>query len=194
MSCSHLKLYYTKQIQNNYNFNCTEIKFDWFSKMFVFQIWMPFLFLQYFVRINHNFGYVLSTFLPGSLVVMCKLNSLIARKSCKWSSQAKCCDQSWKAVLRRALLYIFLKITREKSSRNYFFNRLKLNYNHAVTYQKFKYNFTYFKDCHVISAICYTVHSKDSLFNSLKIAVIKHRVVLKGYHMRLNNVRLQNFL
>ena len=57
----------------------------------------------------------------------------------------------------------------------------------TVTCQKFKYNFTHFKDCHVIFAICYTVYSKDSLFNSLQITVIKHRVVLKGR-------RLQNFL
>ena len=54
---------------------------------------------------------------------------------------------------------------------------------HTVTCEKFKYNFTHFKDCHVISAICYTVYSKDSLFNSLKIAVIKHGVVLKSNHM-----------
>ena len=62
-----------------------------------------------------------------------------------------------------------------------------------MTCQKFKYNFTNFKDCNVISAIYYTVYSKDFLFNSLKIAVIKHRVVLKGNHMRLNHARLQNF-
>ena len=62
-----------------------------------------------------------------------------------------------------------------------------------MTCQKFKYNFTHFKDCHVIFAICYTVYSKDSLFNSLKIAVIKHGVVLKGNHMRLNHARFQNF-
>ena len=53
----------------------------------------------------------------------------------------------------------------------------------TVTCQKFKYNFTHFTDCHVISAICYTVYSKDSLFISLKIAVIKHRVILKSNHM-----------
>ena len=55
----------------------------------------------------------------------------------------------------------------------------------TVACQKFKYNFTHFKDCHVVSSICYTVYSKDSLFNSLKIAVIKHRVVLKDNYMRL---------
>ena len=60
----------------------------------------------------------------------------------------------------------------------------------TVACQKFKYNFTHFKDCHVISSICYTVYSKDSLFNSLKIAVIKHRVVLKDNYMRLNHMRL----
>ena len=64
----------------------------------------------------------------------------------------------------------------------------------TVTCQKFKYNFTHIKDCHVTSATCYTVYSKDSLFNSLKIAVIKHRVVLKSNHTHLNHVRLQNFL
>ena len=67
---------------------------------------------------------------------------------------------------------------------------------YTATYQNFKYNFTYFKDHHVISAICYTMYSKVSLFNSIKIAVIKHKVDLKGNHiiMRLNHVRLQNFL
>ena len=43
----------------------------------------------------------------------------------------------------------------------------------TVTCQKFKYNFTHFKDCHVTSAICYTVYSKDSLFNSLKNSCYK---------------------
>ena len=46
-------------------------------------------------------------------------------------------------------------------------------YVYTVTCQKFKYNFTHFKDFHVIFAICHTVYSKDSLFSSLKIAVIK---------------------
>ena len=55
-------------------------------------------------------------------------------------------------------------------------------------------SFTHFKDCHVIFALCYTVYSKDFLFNTLKIAVIKHKVVLKGNYMRLQFVRLQNFL
>ena len=66
--------------------------------------------------------------------------------------------------------------------------------NVTVTCQRFKYNFTHFKNYHMISAICYTVYSKDSLFNLFKIAVIKHRVVLKDTYMRLNHVRLQNFL
>ena len=43
---------------------------------------------------------------------------------------------------------------------------------YTVTCQKFKYNFTHFKDTRVISVICYMVYSKDSLFNSLKISVI----------------------
>ena len=65
---------------------------------------------------------------------------------------------------------------------------------YTVACQKFKYNFIHLKDCHVIPAICYTVYSKDSLFDSIKIAVIKRRVVLEDKHMRLNHVRLQNFL
>ena len=68
-------------------------------------------------------------------------------------------------------------------------NNLKLHeFLYTMTCQKFKYNFTHFKNCHMISVICYTVYPKDSLFNSLKIAVIKHRVVLKGTYMRLNHV------
>ena len=55
-------------------------------------------------------------------------------------------------------------------------------------------SFTHFKDCHVIFALCYTVYSKHFLFNTLKIAVIKHKVVLKGNYTRLQFVRLQNFL
>ena len=44
----------------------------------------------------------------------------------------------------------------------------------TVTCQKFNYNFTLFQVYHVISAKCYTLYSKKSLFNTLDIAVIKY--------------------
>ena len=50
-----------------------------------------------------------------------------------------------------------------------------------MTCQKFKYNFTHFKNCHMISAISYTVHSKDSLFNSLKNSCYKTQSCFERY-------------
>ena len=51
------------------------------------------------------------------------------------------------------------------------------------TCQKFKYNFTFFQVYHVVSAKCYTIYSKKSLFNTIEIAVIKYKVVLKENYM-----------
>ena len=42
----------------------------------------------------------------------------------------------------------------------------------------------------VYSAICYTLYSKDSFFNTLKIAVIKFRAFLKGKYVDSNHLRL----
>ena len=63
----------------------------------------------------------------------------------------------------------------------------------TVTCQKYKYNFTLFKVYHVISGKCYTLYSKNSLFSTLDIVVIKSWVVLKGNYMHWNHVRLKNF-
>ena len=54
---------------------------------------------------------------------------------------------------------------------------------HTVTCQKFKYNFTLFQVYYVPSAKCITLYSKNALFDTLDIAVIKYRVVLKGNYM-----------
>ena len=54
---------------------------------------------------------------------------------------------------------------------------------YTVTFQKFKYNLTLFHVYHVISANCCTLYSKKSLFNTIEIAVIKYRGLLKGNYM-----------
>ena len=56
----------------------------------------------------------------------------------------------------------------------------------VATAMNIVYNFTLFQVYHVISAKCYTLYSKKSMFDTFEIAVIKYRVVLKGNYMSLH--------
>ena len=44
-----------------------------------------------------------------------------------------------------------------------------------------------------MSAICYTLYSKDSFYNTLQKAIIKSTAVVKEEYMHLNHARPRSF-